>query len=349
VCIDPCDSPLSIYEGIGQGVNHFINKRKGLERMNEGLKSNKIEKTDHRQFETEMRLAEAGDLDRLKEIWKLCFGDEDQYIENYFNHRNWKAETAVLVKGGRIVSMLAMIPADLVKPDGSRLRSAMIYAVATHPDEQKKGLADDLMRFSNQYLASQGILETFLVPAGAELFRFYEKRGYGEAFYHRQREISGTQASALEVPDRLSLTLSPAEPEAYNAARRRFLSGSAYIDYREEEIRHQKRVANQSGGDIYLILRVDSGEETDIVIGCAIIEQSPDFTVVKELLAEEQFLASAVKHISGRIHAEKYLVRTPAFSGKSLGGTVSAFGMLHLKQKDVKTSLGEAYLGIAFD
>lgn len=317
--------------------------------MNGEVETNKADNSKYKRSETEMRLAETGDLNRLKEIWKLCFGDEDQYIETYFNNRDWKAETAVLLKGDQIVSMLAMIPADLVQSDGNRRKSAMIYAVATHPDEQKKGLADDLMRFSNQFLVSQGVFETFLVPAGEQLFQFYEKRGYGEAFYHRQREISGVEARALEVPDRLSLTLSPAEPEAYNAARRRFLTDSTYIDYRVEEIRHQKRIAVQSGGDIYLILRDGEGKETDSVIGCAIIEQGSDVTVVKELLAEEQFLASAVKHISGRIPAEKYLVRTPVFSGKSLGGTVSAFGMLQMKAEDVQTSFGEAYLGIAFD
>ena len=317
--------------------------------MNGEVENNKADNSKHTRSEMEMRLAETGDLNRLKEIWKLCFGDEDQYIETYFNNRDWKAETAVLLKGDQIVSMLAMIPADLVQSNGSRRKSAMIYAVATHPDEQKKGLADDLMRFSNQFLASHGVLETFLVPAGAQLFRFYEKRGYGEAFYHRQREISGVEARALEVPDRLSLTLSPAEPEAYNAARRRFLTDSSYIDYRVEEIRHQKRIAVQSGGDIYLIVRVGAEKETDSVIGCAIIEKGSDFTVVKELLAEEQFLASAVKHISSRIPAEKYLVRTPAFSGKSLGGTVSAFGMLYMNAEDVQSSFGEAYLGIAFD
>lgn len=301
-------------------------------------------------FNTEMRIAKTGDLERLKLIWKLCFGDEDQYIDAYFNHRNWKEETAVLLKDGQIVSMLSMIPADLVFEDGARQKAAMIYGVATHPDHQKLGLADELMRFSNQYLASREVGTTFLVPAGESLFRFYEKRGYGEAFYLCERELTGIQVRKLEVPDRLSLKFCVAEPEEYNTVRRRFLTGSAYIDYRDEEIRHQKRISNQSGGDLYLIRRegmaVIDGKES--IIGCVIIERSSELAVIKELLAEEQFLASAVKHIGGIRPAERYLVRTPAFSGRSLGGTISAFGMLRSNHEG-KLPLNQAYLGIAFD
>jgi ribosomal protein S18 acetylase RimI-like enzyme len=302
-------------------------------------------------FNTEMRIATTGDLERLKLIWKLCFGDEDQYIDTYFNCRNWKEETAVLLKDGQIVSMLSMIPADIVFEDGTRQKSAMIYGVATHPDYQKLGLADELMRFCNQYLASREIETTFLVPAGECLFRFYEKRGYGEAFYLCQRELTGIQARKLEVPDRLSLKFCVAEPGEYNAARRRFLTGSAHIDYRDEEIRHQKRISNQSGGDLYLIQREGAAviDGKDSIIGCAIIERSSELTVIKELLAEEQFLASAVKHIGGMSPADRYLVRTPAFSGRSLGGTVSAFGMLRRNNGERKLPSNQAYLGIAFD
>ncbi|QOX65394.1 GNAT family N-acetyltransferase [Anoxybacterium hadale] len=337
--------------GFSCSIGDFIEQKKGIKRMNEQDGSNKrYLSNDCAACNTEMRIAKTGDLEKLKLIWKLCFGDEDQYIDTYFNYRNWKEETAVLLKDGQIVSMLSMIPADIVLEEGTRQKSAMIYGVATHPDHQKMGLADELMRFCNQYLAAQEIGTTFLVPAGESLFRFYEKRGYKEAFYLCQRELTGIQARKLEVPDRLSLKLCVAEPVEYNAARRSFLAGSTYIDYRDEEIRHQKRISNQSGGDLYLIQR--DGETATAgkasVIGCAVIEQSSELTVIKELLAEEQYLASAVKHIGGIIPADRYLVRTPAFSGRSLGGIVSAFGMVRINNGDMFPS-DQAYLGIAFD
>ena len=93
-------------------------------------------------------------------------------------------------------------------------------------------------------------------------------------------------------------------------------------------------------------MAVIDGKES--IIGCVIIERSSELTVIKELLAEEQFLASAVKHIGGIRPAERYLVRTPAFSGRSLGGTISAFGMLRSNHEG-KLPLNQAYLGIAFD
>ena len=299
----------------------------------------------------QMRIAEAGDQKQLELIWKLAFGDEDEYIDLYFNNRNWINETAVLLQDDKIVSMLAMIPAELATEDGSRQKSAMIYAVATHPDYQKRGLADELMNFANRYLTSKGILSTFLVPAGEDLFRFYEKRGYEKAFYLLQKELTERQVRLLEVPDRLALRLVTARPEEYNAVRRRFLAGSSYIDYRDEEIHHQKRVSKQSGGDLYLLLPKNANltGSTGYIVGCMAIEQGSDFVMVKELLSEEQYLASAVKHLSGVIAADKYIVRTPAFMGKSLGGTSIPFGMMKDNGGSAKPQGDSAYLGIAFD
>ncbi|HYE67115.1 MAG TPA: GNAT family N-acetyltransferase, partial [Anaerovoracaceae bacterium] len=86
----------------------------------------------------EMRRAKIEDLKGLTEVWKLTFGDEDSFIDLYFQSRDWLNETAVLLLDGRIVSMLTMIPVDMIGETGESCKASMLYAIATHPDFQKR-------------------------------------------------------------------------------------------------------------------------------------------------------------------------------------------------------------------
>jgi ribosomal protein S18 acetylase RimI-like enzyme len=131
----------------------------------------------------EIRPPKQGDIDRQKEIWKLCFGDTDDYIDFYFAERYEADETLLLCWKGEVAAMLTMIPVTVVAPDGQGFAAAMQYAIATHPGYRGRGFATQLMDFSNRYLANNHAAMSLLVPAESRLFGFYRKRGYIESFY----------------------------------------------------------------------------------------------------------------------------------------------------------------------
>lgn len=294
----------------------------------------------------EIRIARKEDLERLKTIWKRCFGDEDRYIGFYFDNRNWTKEMAVLLVGNTIASMLAMIPAERISADGRAFSTAMLYAVATHPDYQRQGLADKLMEYSNHYLISKQIPETMLVPAEESLFDFYEKRGYKEAFFVRQVELTTNEIDCLAGTDPMRCQLQPAEPGHYNDIRRKLLQGHSYIDYNAEEISFQKKECQLLDSDIFVIVPEERKENA---AGCAAIERiSEAKVIVKEFLIPEKYQAAVLAEIKKQIPAEKYVVRTPEFSGEGLGGAVRSFGMLRLHAAENAGS-ARAYLGIAYD
>ena len=301
----------------------------------------------------ETRIAVKEDLQRLKVIWKLCFGDEDRYIDFYFDNRDWETETAVLLIDNQIVSMMAMIPVDIAGQSACKFNASMIYAVATHPDFQKQGLADRLMEYCNHYLLAKQISLTMLVPADNDLFRYYRKRGYKEAFPVRQVELNNYDIEGMTDTLSSGCRLYPAKPFEYNEMRRSFLTGYSYIDYQDEEISFQKKESQLFGSDIYGIeLKAFTDERNGAVgvNGCAAIERiSEDKVIVKELLLSENYLPVALKQILKLMPAEKYIVRTPVFLGETLGGSVRAFGMLRVNQKTDLSAINEAYLGIAYD
>lgn len=298
----------------------------------------------------EMRLVKKEDLEELKEIWKLSFGDEDSFIDFYFQTRNWLEETAVLLLDGRIVSMLTMIPADMIGGNNEKLKASMLYAIATHPEFQKRGFADQLIEFSNQDLLSKHICVTLLVPAGEELFRFYEKRGYQDAFFVREAVLNRDEIKSLAGGDAISSLIAPTDPVCYNRIRRKLLEGHSYLDYRDEEISFEKQLGRIYDTDL-LSVEIDGTE------GCAYYERiSQEEVIVKELLIPDQYLAAALMQISALIPGEKYIVRTPPHSGEIFGGVIRPFGMLRINGDDgkqIKVESGlvkhDSYLGIAYD
>ena len=319
----------------------------------------------------EIRLAQKEDMDALKEIWKLCFGDPEIYIDLYFQTRDWIRETAVLCIGNRAVSMLAMIPANLVDRNGERCSASMIFAVATHPEHRKLGYADRLLEFCNRHLASIHTTVTLLVPADEQLFRYYGKRGYRNGFFLREAVLSSIAIAKLKALPYLSgppasgglpgaemksVRIVPAEPSGFNEIRRKLLNGSSYLDYRDEEILFEKRTAAAFGTDIYTIhfQGPDKGLDAE---GCFYAERASQETVIiKELLVPEEYLAEALNNISILLPAEEYIIRIPADRGEILGGVIRPFGMLRANRTDgglaafdSGVSPAAAYLGIAYD
>ncbi len=288
----------------------------------------------------EIRKAVKGDLERIKVIWKLCFEDEDYYIDFYFNNREWQEGMAVLLLDGSIVSMLTMIPANITVENGDTINSAMLYAIATHPQYRNRGLADKLMRWSSNYLLLKQIPATMLVPAEPALYKFYDRRGYKTECYIREMTLSRELIENINELNYSKCELYSAEPERYNQIRRALLKVSTYVDYRESEILFQKKTSQLFNADIYSI-KIEGGE------GCAIVERTEEMVIVKELLIAEKFIVSAIKEISVQMPAQRYIIRTPSFYNCNIGGNVRPFGMVRVS-KLPNPSPHNIYLVIAY-
>jgi predicted acetyltransferase len=115
-------------------------------------------------------------VSELKNLWKLCFHDEDAYINFYYENRFKAEETLVYLVENQVVAMLTLMPGFVVHPN-EKLPVRYVYAVATHPEHRRKGYAAALMEYAN-YVEDKDYLGTFLVPASASLFQYYEALGY---------------------------------------------------------------------------------------------------------------------------------------------------------------------------
>ncbi len=295
----------------------------------------------------EHRLSHKSDIPRLKEIWALCFGDAQDYIDFYFKNAYSPGQTLVRLEDGKIIAMAAVLPLNVLTPNLTGYSAAMLYAIATHPKWQQKGHSTALLAYAKAYLKEQKVKLVTLVPANKALIGFYEKNGFQHGFYIREVRLNSQGIHKLQKECAKRPDITAVSAQEYNALRNRFLHGRLYASYNALEIAYQKKLSCRSGADIFAIRAKDTHEKA----GCAIAEKFADNTVmIKELLVDDAMLESSVVAIAERMTAKNYILRLPPDKGSALGSEVRTFGMLQpLSDEGFLRRYSNGYLGIAFD
>lgn len=116
---------------------------------------------------------ENADLTGLKTLWQLAFGDSEAAIDGFFT-------TAFAFDRCRQIRIGQDVAAALYWLDCAYAgqKFAYLYAVATHPAFQGRGLCRILMEDTHRVLAAAGYDAAVLYPAGESLRQMYGKMGY---------------------------------------------------------------------------------------------------------------------------------------------------------------------------
>lgn len=172
------------------------------------------------------------DIPALSALWRQCFHETPDDAMFFLKNRFRPGETLLLRDKERPVSMMTLIPARLQDTAG-----AYIYAVATDPQYQGRGLMRLLHQDALEYLKVQGARFTCLVPASPSLYGLYEKLGYVTRFYRSRQEycnLTPYETMELRTPSLVEFT----------ALRTDYLSRLPYSlrllcpDYLYQELRH---------------------------------------------------------------------------------------------------------------
>jgi GNAT superfamily N-acetyltransferase len=128
-------------------------------------------------------LAQFEDQQRIKEetidLWRLVFGDEEKFINLYFN-RVYKSEYNVCCQlDNHVVAALQTLPYPMLY-HGNEVKTAYVSGVSTHPDYRKQDVATNLMRQAHFRMYYKEIVFASLIPAEEWLFDWYARCGYAE-------------------------------------------------------------------------------------------------------------------------------------------------------------------------
>ncbi|MDR2647388.1 MAG: GNAT family N-acetyltransferase [Oscillospiraceae bacterium] len=213
------------------------------------------------------------DFSQIKQIWQVCFGDDESYVRLFWDNGFPLCRGLAREEDGALVSMLFLLPGFLTDA-AARIRAEYVYAVATLPEHRGKGHAAELIRHAAEIAQKDGLSALCLMPAEESLCDYYQKTGFVKAFARRIYTYVREDINAPYVP-----TNAPWNAQKIAKQRDNRLQGLGYfewtprlLDYmRAEEMFRGGKVRISDRGHLFYhaedgILQVDeccaSAEET---------------------------------------------------------------------------------------
>ncbi len=135
---------------------------------------------------------------QLRTIWHRCFGDTDAYMDLFFTSRYVPHNAAVALEDNKAVAMLFLLPCRIAA-GAAAIKADYLYAAATHPDYQGRGIMSKLMGFAAEQVRLRGSAAIALAPASRSLFSFYAKLGYKAAFRRKKVVFSREELKSMEI------------------------------------------------------------------------------------------------------------------------------------------------------
>lgn len=115
----------------------------------------------------------AGTVKALRELWKRCFGDTDDFLDVFFSTGFAPERCRCAMDGDALTAALYWLDC---RYQGRKL--AYIYAVATDLAYRGQGICHALMADTHDLLRRLGYAGALLVPGSDGLWGFYGAMGY---------------------------------------------------------------------------------------------------------------------------------------------------------------------------
>lgn len=233
----------------------------------------------------------------LKTLWKLAFGDSDDYIDTFFRNFLKKDGCVVAEWDGRVVSAMYILSSNRLNPYRKNILTAgYTYALATRPEYRGRGIGAAVYK-----AAAEKALETHdmacVLPAEEGLYPFYEKAN-GAKVVSCLREARFTRE---EVTARRAISCARIPAFQYFGIREMHMNGLPHVTYSEAFMDFMEEYGEENM-DFFL------SEQ-----GIAAVETANGVCRVTELLCPDTDGMDLLAGIAAYHRAEEYIVRSPFF------------------------------------
>lgn len=192
-------------------------------------------------------LANKTNVEGLKKIWQICFGDSEAYIDSFFQKQMKPENTLVYYHNQELpVAMLFLLPAKL-NVQGQVFPAQYLYAACTLPEYRGRGYMKQLVDAASELGKGRGIANTILVPAEESLFEFYKKCGYQRFFQRKVLKLSKEELTAYGSGSCQKLSVSIA---GIIKQRNFFLQASNSVQWPDCHIQYAVEEAFSVGGGV---------------------------------------------------------------------------------------------------
>lgn len=195
-----------------------------------------------------IRLMTMDDAPRAAKLWSLVFGDEEAVVLEFFRLFGCEEGFGACAELDGTIAAAAYAPAgtDYITSDGTRHRGVYLYAVATHPDHRKQGLAQQVCTLLKDTAWAQGREFLFTRPSEESLYDWYEEK-IGAV------PVMGCEKLTFEKKDCTCLPCGKLTAEAYLALRRQRLAGLPHADRSLSWMHWEQALHTAYGGGFYAV------------------------------------------------------------------------------------------------
>ena len=142
-----------------------------------------------------LRYAKREDLDNIKDIWNYCFGDEEAFVDYYFNNKYKEENTILVEEDGELQSSLQLNQYK-IKLNDKIYDTSYVVGVSTYPQARGKGLMKNIMDFSLTDMYNRGQLVSLLMPID---YRLYRKYGYEHCYDQMEYKLDVESLKSFKV------------------------------------------------------------------------------------------------------------------------------------------------------
>lgn len=227
---------------------------------------------------------------QIAQIWKTCFGDEEEYIRFYLDNRMTEDNMLVVYEDGRAVSMASFLPVHYLCED-EYVPARYVYAIATLPEYRGKGLAKHILQFAHEHYMQPLIL----APAEESLMRYYETLGFKRAFPDtRESMTEDLRALALQADEPAEFEMKPISAKEYVKLRDEKCVREGYVSWDETAVSYVMELCERYGGQAVMVCRQESeSEEGDILM----YQKEKDILVIVETSLDEEMLQDILPYL----------------------------------------------------
>lgn len=256
--------------------------------------------------------------EETRELWKLCFGDSDDFLDLYFSRKYRDEINSCIVRDGRIVSALQRIP-YVMNFMGDVIYSSYISGACTHPDFRSQGLMRELLAQAHRRMYSDGAGLAMLIPAEESLKEYYARSGYAVCFargrktWDKSRESQDRKSSGDWSFHTVDLLKFPDE-EIVRFVADKLGKLDVCIMHDADDLYTIMRDLDLSGGQMWCV-RNRAGEVTALAL-CIKKEEELE---VKELLYDDKRVEEeTVDYLLNYYDAERMICTVAPDEGKTV-------------------------------
>lgn len=223
--------------------------------------------------------------ERVKELWRICFDDSEEFIDLYFRLRYSNKDNIIIQSGDDIISALQMLPYTMTYC-GSQINTSYISGACTHPDYRGKGVMRELLSQAFTQMTRKSIVLSTLIPAEPWLFDYYKKMGYAPVFLN-----SHIKMDAGEIPASGNIKIKSGidfDKMSFDYLNNKNQERPCTVLHDEADFKVILEDLALSGG------RVFTAYEKGKITGVATIEPSDKGLRVTELIADNEEIRNAL-------------------------------------------------------